>query len=1355
MLKLKPFRSFSQGYITISTPQEFRKFTSRDGESLESYYSRFYKMMNELVRNQCDVTKHKVNVQFLLQLQPECQRAERLAHTANPLTLVAQQQPVYYPRNHPTHYTQHSSTRSQQAATRNRGKAIVNPPSLIYDQKPSMVAEDDEMSKDKEIDKLMALIFLSFKKIYKPTNNNLRTSSNTSRVNQDNSLRINRGIWYDNQRIVNVTGARETVEQADWRDDTDDDPEDQELEAHYMYMAQIQEVLLLAWDRVFKIKDAFGNEQYKPEDIQELFRKLLDDLQNIHVALAEYINSLGWDRPAIYDDDDDDDDLDYACAITPVLSTEEPDNSLSMGDEHLDIISATKSNEVIKSNVEDLVPIPSESEGIPDTMCDVHLVNNPTPLEAKDHFEIIINSNDDYSSSDNDSLYNENIEYVEASPHDSELVILEVAEIVIPEDEEIEDDNLREKLLNVNLLITKIEALKDNPTLSSKFLTKSSSTSPKSFLNETNTFDKSLPEFENFCFDLEEISSGSTTTHSDISLSDYEAFYFYDNIKEISSGNTTTHSDISLSEYDSFIFDLSNDQFCPSDRIEDDHSPLLAYVVWIFLAYLTVFEIKDAFGNKQYKPEDMQEFLCKLFNDVQNIHEELAEYINTPGWNRPSFYDDDDDDDWLAKKNELKARGTLLMALPDKHQLKFNIHKDAKTLMEAIEKRFGGNKETKKVQKTLLKQQYENFTGSSSKTYLLNGGLILSFGGTRQIWKNKTDLEEQSLDDLFNSLKIYKAEVKSYSSARTSIQNIAFVSSQNTGSTNEPVSAVASVSAAISNSPQSDNDSLKQIDADDLEEMDLKWQMAMLTVRERRFLQRTRRNLRANRPTSMGFDMSKVECYNCHKKGHFAKVSMTRAFRQKKNQPTMPSWRSPPQVILVLTMRDNALVIIRQKIKKAKQERDELQLKLEKFQTSSKNLSQLLASQTNDKNVLGYNNQVFPSSMFDCDEMFNFETDECLPASPIYDRYHSGEGYHAIPSPYTGTFMPPKPDLVFHDAPNVNETIHTAFNVELSLTKPEKDMSHTHRPSAPIIKDWVSDSKDDSEAAFSQNVPSFVQPYEQVKIPRPSVKPLENSIPDANPKTDIPKPQTYKTSKTRKACFVLLTKSKLVPLTAARPVTTAVPQPHVTSPRPTKTVVTKPVSPPRRTINRRPSPPASNFPSKVTAAKTPKHTLKDKGVIYSGCSRHMIGNMSYLSDFEEINGGYVAFGGNPKGGKITGKDTECIVLSLESKPFDENQVLLRVPRENNMYNMDLKNIVPSRDLTCLFAKVILDESNRWHRRLGHINFKTMNKLVKGTLSLTQFDNSLILGEGFKIRDNHLWEYLGNGEWSSPTGLKLA
>nr|GFA27374.1 hypothetical protein [Tanacetum cinerariifolium] len=242
----------------------------------------------------------------------------------------------------------------------------------------------------------------------------------------------------------------------------------------------------------------------------------------------------------------------------------------------------------------------------------------------------------------------------------------------------------------------------------------------------------------------------------------------------------------------------------------------------------------------------------------------------------------------LAKKNELKARGTLLMALPDKHQLKFNIHKDAKTLMDAIEKRFGGNKETKKVQKTLLKQQYENFTGSSFES-------LDQIHDRLQKLISQLEIHGESLsqEDINLNLRIYEVEVKSSSSASPTIQNIAFMSSQNTDSTNESVSAVASVSAASakvpvcalpnvdtlsdaviysffasqSNSLQLDNDDLKQIDVDDLEEMDLKWQMAMLTMRAKRFLQRTGRNLGANETTSIGFDMSKIECYNCHMRG--------------------------------------------------------------------------------------------------------------------------------------------------------------------------------------------------------------------------------------------------------------------------------------------------------------------------------------------------------------------------------------------------------------------------------------------------------------------------------------------------------
>nr|GEV16961.1 putative ribonuclease H-like domain-containing protein [Tanacetum cinerariifolium] len=125
----------------------------------------------------------------------------------------------------------------------------------------------------------------------------------------------------------------------------------------------------------------------------------------------------------------------------------------------------------------------------------------------------------------------------------------------------------------------------------------------------------------------------------------------------------------------------------------------------------------------------------------------------------------------------------------------------------------------------------------------------------------------------------------------------------------------------------------------------------------------------------------------------------------------------------------------------------------------------------------------------------------------------------------------------------------------------------------------------------------------------------------------------------------------------------------------------------------------------------------DQGIFNSGCSRYMTGNKSYLTYYQKIDGGFVAFGGNAKGAKsVPFTDTECVVLSLDFKLLDESQVLLKVPRNNNMYSFDLKNVVPVGGLTCLFVKETIDESNLWHRRLGHINFKTINKLVRGNLT---------------------------------------
>ncbi|GJW77511.1 putative ribonuclease H-like domain-containing protein [Tanacetum coccineum] len=252
------------------------------------------------------------------------------------------------------------------------------------------------------------------------------------------------------------------------------------------------------------------------------------------------------------------------------------------------------------------------------------------------------------------------------------------------------------------------------------------------------------------------------------------------------------------------------------------------------------------------------------------------------------------------RRNEMKARATLLMALPNKDQLKFHSYQDVKLLMEAIEKRYGGNKESKKVQRTLLKQQYENFTGLSSETMDqtfdrlqklitqleiqgevitqedMNLKLLRSLPSEWKthalIWRNKQEIETISLDDLYNNLKIYEPEISGSSSTSQNPQNVAFVSSNSTNSnssTNEADNTAYGVSAAHTqsnptsgdnlsdavicaflasqpNSPQLSQEDLEQINPDDLEEMDLQWEMAMLTIRARRFIKRTGRKLDVN-----------------------------------------------------------------------------------------------------------------------------------------------------------------------------------------------------------------------------------------------------------------------------------------------------------------------------------------------------------------------------------------------------------------------------------------------------------------------------------------------------------------------------
>nr|GEX70810.1 putative ribonuclease H-like domain-containing protein [Tanacetum cinerariifolium] len=581
-----------------------------------------------------------------------------------------------------------------------------------------------------------------------------------------------------------------------------------------------------------------------------------------------------------------------------------------------------------------------------------------------------------------------------------------------------------------------------------------------------------------------------------------------------------------------------------------------------------------------------------------------------------------------------EARGTLLMALPDKHQLKFNIHKDDKSLIEAIEKRFGGNKETKK--------------------------------------RNKTDLEDQSLDDLFNNLKIYETEVKSSSSTSPTTQNITFVSSQNTDSTNESVSVVTSVSAASTKVPIF---ALPNVD-------NLSDAMAMLTMRAKRFLHNTERNLRANGTTFIGFDMSKVECYNCHRRGHFArKCRSTKDTRNKETQR---------RNVLMETSTSNALVL----------QCDGIGSYDWSFQA--------------DEEPTNYALMVFTSSSSSSsDNEVATCSKACSKAYATFQSHYDKLTNNLRKSQFD--VLSYKTVLEYVEARIVvyQQNKHV-FEEDIKFLK--LDVMLRENALVELRKKFKKAEQERDDSGSNVSMPT--SPVHD----RPSVKPVEHPIPAKNLRKDILTSRGHRHSWNRKACFVckslthlikdcnyyekkmvhkpvrnhairghhqryarmthphphrhvvpttVITRSRLVPLTATRPVTTAVPQTKVQHQRPTKHGIPKVnvVQGVKGNWVWKPKCPVLDHVSRHTSASM---TLKQFDYTNAlGRSK----KISFLSDFEEINRGYVAFGGNPKGGKITRKG----------------------------------------DLTCLFVKATLYESNLWHRRLGHINFKTMNKLVKGNL----------------------------------------
>ncbi|GJZ67980.1 hypothetical protein Tco_0631220 [Tanacetum coccineum] len=686
------------------------------------------------------------------------------------------------------------------------------------------------------------------------------------------------------------------------------------------------------------------------------------------------------------------------------------------------------------------------------------------------------------------------------------------------------------------------------------------------------------------------------------------------------------------------------------------------------------------------------------------------------------------------KKNDVKARSMLLMALPNEHLMTFNQYKDAKTLFAAIQTRFGE------------RSHKEDSEDSSEEN------------------RNKPDLDTMSFDDLYNNFNIVKQEVKGTASSSSSSQNMAFMSSPS--STNEvntaygvstgntqvsPASTQVSIAstqvstanlsddvvyAFLANQPNGSQlvyEDLKQIHEDDIEEMDLKWQLALLSMRTKRFFQKTGRKITINGSDTAGYDKRTVNVEETSSKAMVAidgagfdwsyvaydEVPTNMALiafsdsefnKSKFNLATYKRGLASVEEQLVfykknevifckqlvvlksdISYKDSKISMLKSELEKLKQEKESNQLKIENFDNASKSLDKLIGRQMPDKSRKGMG---FVS-------------------------------YNAIPPPPTGLFSPPKFDLSKSGLEEFQQPEFEGYEPKTSKSVSE-DIYNEVRESLDtlLVKELVSDDKLEKKTIFPTVAKiEFVRPKQQEKPYRKPAKYAKmysfdhmqahynyhqrERVVSGNSYTRVNynyfAKKTYPSAYRNMVLRAVLMKSGLKSLNTVRPVNTTHPKTIVYSAKPMSDFSKSAQSTVKRPYQIRTTLTNKNFSQKVNTAKGKFYSTRtkavntarpnsavvnavranqghpqkdDQGYVDSGCSRHMTGNMSYLLDFKEFDKGYVTFGGGAKGGKITAY---------------ESQVLLKVPRKNNMYSVDMKNIVPEESLTCLVAKATLDE----------------------------------------------------------------
>ncbi|GJS17222.1 putative ribonuclease H-like domain-containing protein [Tanacetum coccineum] len=783
------------------------------------------------------------------------------------------------------------------------------------------------------------------------------------------------------------------------------------------------------------------------------------------------------------------------------------------------------------------------------------------------------------------------------------------------------------------------------------------------------------------------------------------------------------------------------------------------------------------------------------------------------------------------------------------------------------------------MQKNVLKHQFENFSTASNesldKAYDIFQKLISqlevhgapiskedinhkflrslpsSWNQIALIMRNKPNIDEIDIDDLYNNLRVYGDELKRSSGSNSASQNLAFLSSENTVSTNEVSTASGdfrvSTAGGINQVPstpctndvaysfltqpttssQLENEDFQQMDGHDLDKLDLRWQVAMLTI----------------------------ECYHCHRKGHF-----TRECRSRRNQgrrsygdngrSNAPTTESSSQALVaqdVLGSYDwsndfevepvNYALMAISSLSSSSSSNSEVQKCskqcLDSFKTLQKNYDterekhnkakleirgyeialELLESRIlgHEKNELAWGEKYeFQNYELKCreikinnlnmelekfvkerdelkDKIANWEEssknlDEILnsqisardktESTLANDRSSKADGYKAVPPPIIGNFLTPRADISFAGLDEyairnkIIESQTTELNTKTSETVGKTNDANTEKPKSVsksvvsnpkinrdsvIIKDWNSDDEEEGPSISTARPVCTARPSISTARPVYAFRPIYPRMDNVRPRGScLPIKRSYYT----KPAFKPKDLKQDVKTFRVKNMTTTGKRVVVNTGKgklDTDLKKSRWVWRPKGNYLGHVSKDSGSF---MLKKGNPEILLQDHAVVDSGCSSHMTGNKAYLSDYEDFNGVFVAFGSDPKGGKITGKgkikttnldfddvyfvdelkfnlfsvsqmcdkknsvlftESECLILSPSFKLLDESQVVLRAPRKDDVYSLDLKNIVPSGGITCLYANATADESKLWHRRLGHVNFKNINKLVKGHL----------------------------------------